>query len=114
MKVRDVGRRPNLAGGSRSRASVADRTMDEKTYRYHRWRDTVIRERRIYDVEALTPHGWAYTPYALDALTGMGEDPHSCGEWCDAISDAEAATIARAKGLALEMESVPGRQRPQR
>jgi hypothetical protein len=92
---------------------MADRKMNEQPYRYHRWRDTVLRERQIHDVEALTPHGWSYTPYALDALTGMGEDPYSCGEWCDPISDAEAAAIARAKGLALEMESAPGSHRPQ-
>ena len=77
--------------------------MDEQPYRYHRWRDTVIRERRISDVEALTARGWAYDPYALDALTGMGEDPYSCGEWSDPIDEVEATTIARAKGLSLAM-----------
>lgn len=76
--------------------------MDEGPYRYHRWRDTVIRERSVRDVEALTRRGWAYNPYALDALTGMGEDPYSCGEWCDPISEEEAAAVARAMGLSLE------------
>lgn len=82
---------------------MADTKIDEQPYRYHRWRDTVIASDEFYDVEDLNPHGWAYTTYALDALTGMGEDPYSCGEWCDAISDAEAAAIAHARGLALEM-----------
>ena len=78
-------------------------------YRYHSWRDTVIRERTIYDVEALTRRGWSYTPYALDALTGMGEDPYSCGEWCDPITEAEARRIAATKGLTLEAPRIPRR-----
>ncbi|HET7486609.1 MAG TPA: hypothetical protein VFJ85_01675 [Acidimicrobiales bacterium] len=85
--------------------------MDEQPYRYHRWRETVIRERRIYDVQALTRRGWAYNPYALDALTGLGEDPYSCGEWCDPVTVAEAAAIARKLGLSLEMGTAPGEQR---
>ncbi len=92
----------------------ADRATERKSYRYHRWRDTVIRDRCIRDVEALTPSGWAYTSYALDALTGMGEDPYSCGEWADEISEAEAAEIAEARGLSLTMERKDAAGEPQR
>lgn len=76
-------------------------------YRYHRWRDTVIRERRKHDVQALTRNGWRYSPYALDSLTGMGEDTFSCGEWCDAVSEAEAAAIAEGMGLSLGLGPAP-------
>ncbi len=74
---------------------------DERPYRYHRWHDTVIRERGILDVEYLGPAGWAFSSYAIDALTGMGEDPYSCGEWCDQVTEEEAAAIAEARGLSL-------------
>ena len=63
-----------------------DGAPERKPYRYHRWRDTVIRDSCVRDVEALTTRGWTYTPYALDALTGMGEDPYSCGEWADEVA----------------------------
>ena len=86
-------------------ASVpAGGATEGEAFRYCRWRDTVIRHRRVRDVEALTTNGWTYSPYALDALTGMGEDPYSCGEWADEVSEAEAAQIARAGGLSLTGE----------
>ncbi len=34
------------------------------------------------------------TPYVLDAITGMGEDPWSCGEWADEWSNAQAEDYA--------------------
>ena len=92
----------------------ADEATEPTPYRYHRWRDTVIRDRRVRDVEALTTRGWAYTPYALDALTGMGEDPYSCGEWADEVTEAEAAKIAEARGLSLTMEPADATDEPQR
>ena len=75
--------------------------VPERPYRYHRWNNTVIRERGILDVEYLSPAGWALSSYAVDALTGMGEDPYSCGESCDEVTEAEAAAIAEGRGLSL-------------
>lgn len=82
----------------------ADGATEGTAFRYYRWRETVIRHRSIRDVEALTTKGWTYSPYALDALTGMGEDPYSCGEWADEVSEAEAAEIAGERGLSLTGE----------
>ncbi len=75
--------------------------VQERPYRYHRWRNTVIRERGILDVEYLSPAGWGRSSYAVDALTGMGEDPYSCGESCDEVTETEAVAIAEARGLSL-------------
>ena len=80
------------------------RPVQERPYRYHRWNNTVIRERGILDVEYLSPAGWALSSYAVDALTGMGEDPYSCGESCDEVTEAEAAAIADARGLSLSAD----------
>lgn len=33
--------------------------------------------------------------YVLDAITGMGEDPWSCGEWADDWTDVQAEDYAR-------------------
>ncbi len=84
----------------------ADGATEGNAYRYHRWRNTVIRDRRVGDVEALYSTAWPYSSYALDALTGMGEDPYSCGEWADEVTEAEAARIAEARGLCVTMERV--------
>ena len=89
------------------------RPVQERPYRYHRWNNTVIRERGILDVEYLSPAGWALSSYAVDALTGMGEDPYSCGEWADEVSEAEAAEIAEARGLSLAMEREDAAVEPQ-
>ena len=86
--------------------SAESTAAENRPYRYHRWGETVIRDRGILDAEALTVRGWAETPYAIDALTGMGEDPYSCGEFADAISESEAAEIAEARGLSLTMDRV--------
>ena len=77
------------------------RPVQERPYRYHRWNNTVIRERGILDVEYLGTAGWAYSPYAVDALSGMGEDLYSCGEWCEEVTEEEAAAIAAGRGLSL-------------
>jgi hypothetical protein len=41
--------------------------------------------------------------YMLDAITGMGEDPYSCGEWCDDLTAKEAAKLARKMGVELDV-----------
>lgn len=40
--------------------------------------------------------------YMLDAITGMGEDPYSCGEWCETLTEAEASRLARKMGVELD------------
>lgn len=85
----------------------SDASSEEPVYRYHRWQNTVIRERGILDAEHLSPAGWAVSSYAIDALTGMGEDPYSCGESSDPVTEAEAARIAEARGLSLNAGRAP-------
>lgn len=40
--------------------------------------------------------------YMLDAITGMGEDPYSCGEGSDPLTDVEAARLAKKIGFDLD------------
>jgi|SRR5579864_7886015 len=42
----------------------------------------------------------------VDALTGMGPDPWSCGEWADAISEPDARALAATGGLDLDAPRV--------
>ena len=54
---------------------------------------------------------WAPAPpAALDAITGRGEDPWSCGEWASELTRAEAEEIARGLGLPLgdDDDDAPG------
>ena len=39
--------------------------------------------------------------YVMDAITGMGEDAYSCGEYADEISVAEAEQVAARNGIDL-------------
>lgn len=41
------------------------------------------------------------SPYVLDAITGMGEDPHSCGEWVDELEPEQAIALAKKKKIDL-------------
>lgn len=34
------------------------------------------------------------SPYVMDAITGMGEDPYSCGEYADQLTLAQAEEYA--------------------
>jgi hypothetical protein len=46
--------------------------------------------------------GWTRgSPYVMDAVTGMGEDLYSCGEWASEIGQEEAAAYASANGIRL-------------
>ena len=89
-----------------------DASAEEPAYRYHRWHNTVIRERELLDAEYLGPDGWDSSPYAIDALTGMGEDMYSCGESSDPITETEATRIAEAKGLSLDAGRAPREPSP--
>jgi predicted transposase YbfD/YdcC len=42
----------------------------------------------------------------VDALTGMGPDPYSCGEWADAISEPEARALAAKAALDIDAPRV--------
>jgi len=41
------------------------------------------------------------TPYVVDAITGMGEDPYSCGEQADDLTVADAEAYASTRGIRL-------------
>ncbi len=41
------------------------------------------------------------SPYVMDAITGMGEDPYSCGEYADRIELSEAIKLAFEKNIDL-------------
>ncbi len=41
------------------------------------------------------------SPYVLDAITGMGEDPWSCGEFSDEWDEEKAAAYAKQEGIDL-------------
>lgn len=65
------------------------------------------------DTRGLIRHGKRYpevwrdgqwvvgSPYVMDAITGMGEDPHSCGEYADQWTSDQAATYAAEHGIDL-------------
>lgn len=40
-------------------------------------------------------------PYDVDAITGMGEDAYSCGEWADELTQTEADEYAAKHGIDL-------------
>ena len=45
---------------------------------------------------------WVHgSPYVLDAITGMGEDPYSCGEWAEKIEPYEAIEIGQQNKIDL-------------
>ncbi len=51
-------------------------------------RHGIVRQRRapglLYHPEVWRDGRWHKgSPYVMDAITGMGEDPYSCGEWAD-------------------------------
>jgi hypothetical protein len=55
--------------------------------------------------------------YVMDAITGMGEDPYSCGEWADEITEPEAEAFAAKNGVDLHAplaEDPPAGDRPTR
>jgi hypothetical protein len=45
------------------------------------------------------------SPYVMDAITGMGEDPYSCGEYAAELSMEEAKSYAEENGIDLFVES---------
>ena len=50
-------------------------------------------------IQILGPEGWMDAPpSAIDAVTGMGPDPYSCGEWADELTLEQARREARKRG----------------
>lgn len=47
------------------------------------------------------------SPYELDAITGMGEDPYSCGEWASPISVEQAPTPLKMDMYAPHHPEIP-------
>ena len=41
------------------------------------------------------------SPYVMDAITGMGEDPYSCGEFSEPVDSEAAAEHAKEHGIDL-------------
>jgi hypothetical protein len=41
------------------------------------------------------------SPYVMDAITGMGEDPYSCGEYAEQLSLEDAKSYAAKNGIDL-------------
>ncbi len=48
------------------------------------------------------------SPYVTDAITGMGEDPYSCGEWAEERGPRQAERLARRQ--AIDLYAPPARQ----
>lgn len=45
------------------------------------------------------------SPYVMDAITGMGEDGYSCGEWAFEMTDEEAAEYSKTHDVDLFAEN---------
>ena len=70
----------------------------------------LVRVKRT-DVGVCNPEIWrdgnwiTGSPYVMDAITGMGEDPYSCGEYAEQISIEEAESYAAKNGIDLFAEN---------
>lgn len=51
----------------------------------------------------------AGSAYVMDAITGMGEDPYSCGEWADKLTAAQAEEYARLHNVDLYAPNIDSR-----
>lgn len=82
---------------------------DDSDWRFNFWvSDThgLIREREkpsaLCHPEIVQNQKWKQgSPYVLDAITGMGEDPHSCGEHAFEIDVFQAIELAEKAGVDL-------------
>jgi len=55
-----------------------------------------------HDLEVWENGQWAIgSPYAMDAVTGMGPDPWSCGEYAEELSLEQAEAFAAANQVDL-------------
>ena len=56
----------------------------------------------IHHPEVLRNGHWHVgTSYVVDAISGMGEDPYSCGEYSDAWTESQAKEFAAKNGIDL-------------
>lgn len=70
----------------------------------------IVRQRRapglIYHPEVWRDGGWYKgSPYVMDAITGMGEDPYSCGEWAHPFTLEQAIQYAAENCMDLFAEN---------
>jgi len=109
--------------GLRARIRGTESAYPEGQYRYFRnhneriglmrqwqWRDGQHRGQGW--PEWLHPRGtegmWRPgSPYELDAITGMGEDPWSCGEGSDVLTERQARAVAAQIGVDLDAPRSP-------
>jgi hypothetical protein len=82
------------------------RKLEGYLMRQWRWTEGGREQGHLSWPERLRPNSagglWeAGISYDLDAIVGMGEDPYSCGEWCDDLSEPEARQIAADLGCDL-------------
>jgi hypothetical protein len=60
------------------------------------------RNSALFHPEVVQNEKWKFgSPYVLDAITGMGEDPYSCGEHADEIDLFQAIELAEKAGVDL-------------
>ncbi len=70
----------------------------------------IVRQRRapglLYHPEVWRDGRWHEgSPYVMDAITGMGEDPWSCGEWADPWTLEQATQFAAENSIDLFAEN---------
>lgn len=83
---------------------AAERSVVKDGHEYRFWdgeRRGLIRQRDGHGHPEVWKNGrWVYgSAYVMDAITGMGEDPYSCGEWAFDISVQQAEAIAAKLGI---------------
>ncbi len=76
------------------------------SFRFWKGDHGLIRQRsrpgELHHPEIVRGKKWVTgSPYVMDAITGMGEDPWSCGEWAWEISAEEAEEMAREREVGL-------------
>lgn len=76
--------------------------MDEPKYWLSKKYGLIRRAGEYAHPEIWRDGSWRWgSPYVMDAITGMGEDLWSCGEWADKIDSATAEDFANANGIDL-------------
>lgn len=69
-------------------------------YEFWLWKSHGLIRRKNHDGSWTYPEVWndgrweMGSAYAVDAITGMGEDPYSCGEWAQQLSVKQAQEYA--------------------
>ncbi len=95
-------------------AGFAEMEMGNITYNFW-FSDTrgIIRQRKApglsWHPEVWNGEGWVTgSAYVMDAITGMGEDGFSCGEWAASWNLLQAEQYAREHGIDLYAANLGG------